>query len=149
MQAKKNTGKGQFWACILHSRKNVYYRNRNALEHIYAANCIVIRKNEKNLGVISWKCVYLCKQLKIKDEVIGSYPEKNQRGPGPGPLAPKKAQFTQIQLEFNRIRGNILERDGRTCQKCGRWERLHVHHVQPLGGRTRRRACGKNHVNIR
>jgi len=51
--SKKNTGKGQFWACIFHSRKNVYYRNRNALRNIYATNCIVILKNEKNLGFIS------------------------------------------------------------------------------------------------
>jgi hypothetical protein len=94
-ESKEIAEKGQFRACILHSRKNVYYRNRNASGHlapgllkawppesmeapglrapggslasgprawppedwklgnIYATNCIDIRKNEKNLGVIS------------------------------------------------------------------------------------------------
>jgi len=84
-------------------RKNVYYRNRNALGNIYATNCIVILENEKNLGVISWKCVYLCNQLKIKDEVIGSYPEKNQRGPGPWPPGPEERNLLKYNLNFSGV----------------------------------------------
>jgi len=64
------------------------------LGNIYASKCIDIRKNEKNLGVISWKCVYLCNQLKIKDEVIGSYPEKPKeaRALAPGPRSPESME---------------------------------------------------------
>lgn len=67
-------------------------------------------------------------QLKIKDEVIGAYPEKK-----PKRRRKRNLRKYKLELEFNRIRGSILERDGHTCQKCGRREHLHVHHVQPLG----------------
>jgi hypothetical protein len=37
------------------------------------------------------------------------------------------------RTNFDALRAQVLERDGWTCQFCGRQRELHVHHVHPRG----------------
>jgi len=68
-------------------------------------------------------------QLKIIDEVLGCWVEKAQKKRKYRPRNPEKYK---LQLEFNRVRGGILKRDGYACQECDSRDFLHVHHIKPL-----------------
>jgi hypothetical protein len=68
-------------------------------------------------------------QLKIKDEALGVNPDRAKRV---RKYKPRNLCKYKLELEFRKIRGNILERDDYTCQNCGARRYLHVHHKKPL-----------------
>jgi hypothetical protein len=49
-------------------------------------------------------------------------------------LSMKNHEYKRIRSskEYRRWVKSILERDGYTCQKCGRTDSLHVHHIKPF-----------------
>ena len=43
---------------------------------------------------------------------------------------PKRPRLRLDPQSYNRLRQQVLERDGWRCQRCGRCSELQVHHIQ-------------------
>ena len=117
--------KGQFLK--KHKQLNTgrtWFKKGNTRGHRWKKGERISPKTEFKKGQISWN-----KGKKNPTGSLAKMGDKNPMWKG-GIYTPKKYEEFRKCLEFRLWRNSVLEKNSRTCQKCGTKKELQTHHIQ-------------------